>query len=113
MSGYLRESEGHPYRGNYCERMALPLDTSTTPGASLSDGVTEPRGKVLPLNSKRLKTVQLQRLARALSIPTSASGDELRQLIDGKLEGMERARKCASGNFGGGAWGGASVVVGR
>ena len=90
MSGYLRESEGHPYRGNYCERMALPLDTSTTPGASLSDGVTEPRGKVLPLNSKRLKTVQLQRLARALSIPTSASGDELRQLIDGKLEGMER-----------------------
>ena len=60
------------------------------PGASLSDRVTEPRGKVLPLNSKRLRTVQLQRLARALSIPTSASGDELRQLIDGKLEGMER-----------------------
>ena len=70
--------------------MAQPLDTSTTSSASLSDGVAEPRGKVLPLNSKRLKTVQLQRLARALSIPTSASGDELRQLIDGKLEGMER-----------------------
>ena len=52
MSEYLGESEGHPYRGNYCERMALPLDTLTTPGASLSDGVTEPRGKVLPLNSR-------------------------------------------------------------
>ena len=74
--------------------MAQPLDTSTTSSASLSDGVTELRGKVLPLNSKRLKTVQLQRLARALSIPTSASGDELHQLIDGKVEGMESQEMC-------------------
>ena len=44
---------------------------------------------MLLLDSKRLKTVQLQRLARGLSIPTSASGNELCQLIDGKLEGME------------------------
>ena len=61
--------------------MAQPLDTPT---------LDEPRGKVLPLNSKRLKTTQLQRLARALSLPTSASGDELRLMIDGKLGEMEK-----------------------
>ena len=43
----------------------------------------------LPLNSKRLKTVQLQRLAQALFILMSASGNELHQLMDDKLEGME------------------------
>ena len=65
------------------EVMAQPLGASSTVAA-------DPRGKVLPLNSKRLKAAQLQRLARALSLPTSTSGDELRQMIDGKLEELEK-----------------------
>ena len=41
----------------------------------------------LPLNSRRLKAEQLRRLAAALEVPTAASADELRQMIDGKLTG--------------------------
>ena len=45
----------------------------------------------MPLNSKRLKAGHLRRLAAALGVPTAASADELRQMIDGKLteEGKE------------------------
>ena len=42
-------------------------------------------GRPLPLNSKRLTGVLLKQLARGLEIPTGSSGDELRQLIEGKL----------------------------
>ena len=41
--------------------------------------------KPFPLNSKRMKADWLQRLAKELELPTSASTDELRQMIDGKL----------------------------
>ena len=41
----------------------------------------------LPLNSRRLKAEQLRRLAAVLDVPTTASADELRQMIDGKLTG--------------------------
>ena len=41
----------------------------------------------LPLNSRRLKAEQLRRLAAVLDVPTTASADELRQMIDGKLMG--------------------------
>ena len=46
-------------------------------------GVTAPIR--LPLNSKRLTANHLRRLAAELEIATSASTDELRQMIDGKL----------------------------
>ena len=39
----------------------------------------------LPLNSKRLTTNYLRRLATEVGVPTTASGDELWQMIDGKL----------------------------
>ena len=39
----------------------------------------------LPLNSKRLTTNHLRRLASELEVPTTASPDEIRQMIDGKL----------------------------
>ena len=39
----------------------------------------------LPLNSKRLTVGHLRRLASALEVPTGASADEIRQMIDGKL----------------------------
>ena len=45
-------------------------------------------GRPLPLNSKKLTGALLKQLARGLDIPTGASGDELRQLIDGKLGDM-------------------------
>ena len=39
----------------------------------------------LPLNSKRLKASHLRWLVTALEVPTAALGDELRQMIDGRL----------------------------
>ena len=60
------------------------METDGTGGSSEGSGNEGPRVR-LPLNSKRLKRSQLERLAKALDLPTSASGDELRQLIDGKL----------------------------
>ena len=39
----------------------------------------------LPLNSKRLTAHHLWHLAAELEVPTGASADELRQMIDGKL----------------------------
>ena len=45
---------------------------------------------MLPLNSRRLTLMNLQQIARGLGLPTAASGDELRQMISGKLEEMER-----------------------
>ena len=47
-------------------------------------------GRPLPLNSRRMKAVNLQRLARRLGLPTSASAEETRQIIDGKLSEMGR-----------------------
>ena len=44
--------------------------------------------KTLPLNSKRLTAVLIRQLARALEIPTTASLEDVRMLIDGKLEEM-------------------------
>ena len=44
----------------------------------------------LPLNSRRLTAAQIKRLGRALDLPTSASVEEVRQMIDGKLETLER-----------------------
>lgn len=39
----------------------------------------------LPLNSRRLCAAYLKRLATALEVPTTATGDEVRQMIEGKL----------------------------
>ena len=49
-----------------------------------------PLHNVVPLNSKRLTTVLLKQLAGALEVPTTASSDDLRQLITGKLEKLGR-----------------------
>lgn len=45
-----------------------------------------PSGKLLPLNSRRLTSVQLRKIAEGLELPTAGSTDEIRQLIEGKLE---------------------------
>ena len=47
-------------------------------------------GRPLPLNSKRLTGALLKRLARGLEIPSTASGDELRTLIEGRLGDLGR-----------------------
>ena len=43
-----------------------------------------PRAR-LPLNSKRITTEQIKRVGRALGVPTDASVDEVRVMIEGKL----------------------------
>ena len=49
-------------------------------------GDTAPRGKLLPLNSRRLTSAYLKQIAESLELPTTGSGDEIRQLIEGKLQ---------------------------
>ena len=49
-----------------------------------------PRGRSLPLNSKRLTVAHVQQLARTLALPTTASSDDIRQMTDGKLTEMGR-----------------------
>ena len=46
---------------------------------------TWPEGRTLPLNSRRLDAWHLQQLAVLLELPTSASIEDTRQMIDGKL----------------------------
>ncbi len=45
---------------------------------------------LLPLNSKRLTSVLLKQVARAMGVLTAASGDDLRLLLSGKLEEQGR-----------------------
>ena len=45
-----------------------------------------PSGKILPLNSRRLTSSHLKQLAESLELPTAGSLDQLRQLIEGKLD---------------------------
>ena len=47
-----------------------------------------PCGHPLPLNLKRLTAAHVQQLARTLQLPTTASLDDIRQMIDGKLAEM-------------------------
>ena len=49
-----------------------------------------PRGRPLPLNSKRLTAAHVQQLARTLGLPTTASPDDIRRMIDGKLAEIGR-----------------------
>ena len=59
-------------------------------GASGTREHPAPLHNVVPLNSKRLMTVLLKQLAGVLEVPTTASSDDLRQLITGKLEELGR-----------------------
>ena len=50
----------------------------------------QPKKVVFPLSSRRLKLYQLQQLAQALELPTSASSDDLRVMVEEKLRAMDR-----------------------
>ena len=50
----------------------------------------QPRKIVFPLSSRRLKLYQLQQLAQALELPTSASSDDLRVIVEEKLRAIDR-----------------------
>ena len=45
-----------------------------------------PRGRVLPLNSKRPASVHLKQVAEKLELPTTGLADQKHQLIEGKLQ---------------------------
>ena len=49
-----------------------------------------PCGRALSLNSKGLTTPILQQIAKALDISTTGSLADTRQMLEGKLSGMER-----------------------
>ena len=50
----------------------------------------QPRKILFPLSSRRLKLYQLQQLAQALELPTGASSDDLRVMVEEKLRTMDR-----------------------
>ena len=52
----------------------------------------EPRGRRIPLNSKRLTVVHLRQLGKSLGLPVRRSGEEIRQLIERKMS--EREDPC-------------------
>ena len=49
-----------------------------------------PRGRTLPLNSKRLTGPLVQQIAKSMGLPTSASLEDTRQMLEGKIGEMER-----------------------
>ena len=53
--------------------------------ADARDRAATPRGRRLPLNSRRLTAAYLRQLSEALGLPTIGSAEELRQQIEGKL----------------------------
>ena len=46
--------------------------------------------KPLPLNSKRLKVACMKRIVASMSLPTSGSADNVRQMIEGRLTEMSK-----------------------
>ena len=54
-----------------------------------------PKGPTYPLNLKRVKAGQLQRIAASVGLPTTGTAAVTRQLIEGKLMEMEREPKNA------------------
>ena len=55
----------------------------------LSLEISQPRTR-FPLNSKRLTASHLKRIAAAMGLPTTASADELRQMIEGEVQSRGR-----------------------
>ena len=53
------------------------------------DPAVLPRGKRIPLNSRKLTVAHLKQIAKAMELPTVGSADELRQQIEGKLTSQE------------------------
>ena len=54
-----------------------------------------PQGARLPLNSKRLTAVHLRAIAKAMDLSTTGSTDQVRQMIEGKLQ-TDEARDISS-----------------
>ena len=52
-------------------------------------------GRPLPLHSKRLTGAVLKQLAQGLEVPATASSAEIHQLIEGKLDEMDREARCS------------------
>lgn len=57
----------------------------------VEEAVGLPHGRLYPLNSKRLTAAHLRQLAEALKLPTMGAVDEIRQMIEGKLQETREA----------------------
>ena len=66
--------------------MKMESESEETTGEVGSGSRELPRGRVLPLNSKRLTSAHLKQVAEKLELPTTGSADQIRQLIEGKLQ---------------------------
>lgn len=76
---------------NAVEQVLLPFKETAVAHVDMEESDDElPRGKMLPLNSKRLVLEQLRTLASMLGISVRATAAQTRQLIEGKLMELER-----------------------
>ena len=57
--------------------------------SELSLEISRPRTR-FPLNSKRLTVSHLKQIAAAMGLPTTASADELRQMIESEVQSRGR-----------------------
>ena len=64
----------------------MESESEETTGEVGSGSRELPHGRVLPLNSKRLTSAHLKQVAEKLELPTTGSADQIRQLIEGKLQ---------------------------
>ena len=57
---------------------------------AVGSSIPLPRGRLLPLNSKRITSTFIRVLAKGLGLPTEASAEDLRRMIEGKLTEEDR-----------------------
>ena len=85
-----------PRRARKSQEMAEeggPPDAHVVDGPSHEadpSGATPKVMKPLPLNSKRLKVLHVKQIAASMTLPTTGSADEIRQMIEGRLADMGR-----------------------
>ena len=53
-------------------------------------GATPRVTKPLPLKSKRLKVLHVKQIASSMTLPTTGSANEMRQMVEGRLADMGR-----------------------
>ena len=77
----------------HCDTMAAEAEPMELEESRELEAYESPRRVTslpIPLNSKRLTVTHLRRLANSIGVPVDAGGEELRQMIDGKLLEMGR-----------------------
>ena len=71
-------------------RCETPLEQGELILSESPDEFTLPEGTTYHLNSKKLRVKQLRRIAEALNLPSTTSVEDMRRMIEGKLQELDR-----------------------